>query len=152
MHVLSTPPAFILSQNQTLKNIFLKNLNLTNLNYNYWRNKVCFAKLCEYCIHLIDKNTTCWKFINTNLVKTYQFKLFNCKVSLSCSPFGATTIISYHYLSILSTLFLKFFKNFLSKWLQAFILKGFKALKNFIFVAIFLQIDNNLYYYSSSSS
>ena len=94
LHVLGTPPAFILSQDQTLIKIIV-------------------------CLKLILSLTDLLFFL---LFSYYNFRYSALHIGSSCSVFKglcrslATTILVYHDLPLLSTLFLKkfyFFESFL---------------------------------------
>ena len=94
LHVLGTPPAFVLSQDQTLQYTLLKN----RLALNYLiQNFVCLA-------HLLSA------FTSSKLARTFAFFLVLVQFS-RCCRFPATCIVYYTFKGLSST-FLPFFEKF----------------------------------------
>ncbi len=94
LHVLGTPPAFVLSQDQTLQYTLLKN----RLALNYLiQNFVCLARLLS-------------AFTSGKLARTFAFFLVLVQFS-RCCRFPATCIVYYTFKG-LSSAFLPFFEKF----------------------------------------
>ena len=100
LHVLGTPPAFILSQDQTLMLKFIPVQNLAWLVLN--RSTVVF-RFCSECSHSWPIPQAIFIRI-FRVLHTVQFSRFFVVVS-------ATARLCYHSCSFLSTTFLKFFSN-----------------------------------------
>ena len=99
LHVLGTPPAFILSQDQTL---MLKFVSVV---------KTCWSLTSVYCYFWVGSFRT--MFFEFSL-KNFQGNHVTVQLSMSILLSFATTSISYHFVFSLSRTFLKFFKIFLS--------------------------------------
>ena len=99
LHVLGTPPAFILSQDQTLKKfILVQNYNLV------------------YCLK-IDVNVSC---------TSVQFSKINLRYihSISVRPRRTCAFISYYYEIMMSTTFCR---NFTYSWISFLIDRLFET-------------------------
>ena len=125
LHVLSTPPAFILSQNQTLELIgikpILKDLRteaLSRLFFSHYLCWLCFVVLMYFKV--IDRNF----LSNLNLKEFISFySIFNLRfrTSVRCSFRGSSFILSHWFLFVkrfseVFQIFLKFFLNFIFIW------------------------------------
>ena len=121
LHVLSTPPAFILSQNQTLELIgikpILKDLRieaLSRLFFSHYLCWLCFVVLMYFKV--IDRNF----LSNLNLKEFISFySIFNLRfrTSVRCSFRGSSFILSHWFLFVkrfseVFSDFLKFFWTF----------------------------------------
>ena len=104
LHVLSTPPAFILSQNQTLELIgikpILKDLRteaLSRLFFSHYLCWLCFVVLMYFKV--IDRNF----LSNLNLKEFISFySIFNLRfrTSVRCSLRGSSFILSHWFLFV----------------------------------------------------
>ena len=106
LHVLSTPPAFILSQDQTLNKMVFKEPSGPS-NQFYWSLILSFKEI--------------WKSLSTKLLLVQEnflsssgascsFTLFNLQGARPASAAG--TCLLYHTFSLLSSPFLNFFRSF----------------------------------------
>ena len=105
--MLSTPPAFILSQDQTL---MLKSFNpasrsgfLNQKQVPIYCFKVCFLKSCSFIFRWLE-------FILDELCSSWIFQGYSL-FSYQCSLLFSATLICYHIFKCLSTTFL-FFSSF----------------------------------------
>ena len=131
LHMLCTPPAFVLSQDQTLQYTLLKN----RLALNYLiQNFVCLA-------HLLSA------FASSKLARTFAFFLVLVQFS-RCCRFPATCIVYYTFEGLSSAFFTFFRKVFSSLFFQA---ASFKQLSynNTIFTSCQLLFR---YFYKSFNS
>ena len=100
LHVLSMPPAFILSQNQTLKFNCLKSLHLCSNGSNYLLSLCWLAfkvTLFKY-FEKINGNYLSFACLS-NKISFLSYSIFNLlltKLSSSVLPLAATACISYH--------------------------------------------------------
>ena len=120
--MLSTPPAFILSQDQTLELRFSegKSMLLENsfsrrflLHWSGRINILAYSSVIYLCLGFVPK-IHCKNFRGWNILFCYQGSMF-------CFCFSAATFIGYHIFRCLSTTFLLFFKKFFklfSSWLS----------------------------------
>ena len=97
LHVLGTPPAFILSQDQTLMLKFIPVQNLAWLVLN--RSTVVF-RFCSECSHS-------WPITKGHFYKNFQGFTYCSVFKVLCC--FATARLLYHSVFCLSTTFLKFF-------------------------------------------
>ena len=97
LHVLGTPPAFILSQDQTLMLKFIPVQNLAWLVLN--RSTVVF-RFCSECSHS-------WPITKGHFYKNFQGFTYCSVFKVLCC--FATAILLYHRFAVLSTAFLKSF-------------------------------------------
>ena len=122
LNVLCTPPAFILSQDQTLECWYLNNdLSSIKSISELWFSSLTFL---EWIVLLLfDKRNCRDSTLISHLSSFVQFlMLFNFQGSGACllrflSP-RSTAYLLYHIQLRLSRGFLKFFKNFFSLFLQ----------------------------------
>ena len=102
LHVLGTPPAFILSQDQTLMLKFIPVQNLAWLVLN--RSTVVF-RFCSECSHS-------WPITKGHFYKNFQgFTYCSVFKVLLFVVVSATARLLYHNFVRLSTTFLKFFRT-----------------------------------------
>ena len=99
LHVLSTPPAFILSQDQTLMLKFIPVQNLAWLVLN--RSTVVF-RFCSECSHS-------WPITKGHFYKNFQGFTYCSVFKVLCC--FATARLLYHSFAVLSTAFLFLFLN-----------------------------------------
>ena len=133
MHVLSTPPAFILSQDQTL---MLKSFNPARRSgfsnqkqIPIYCFKVCFFKSCSFIFRWLE-------FILDELCSSWIFQGYSL-FSYQCSLLFSATLICYHIFKCLSTTFFiflfQFFRTDVLSFCDSFdiLSNPFRFVKNF---------------------
>ena len=110
LHVLSTPPAFVLSQDQTLKLILLY---LTVLPYDMLF-FVAFLKTTETTDFFSVRTSIILKLLTSFAFSS--FLLFSLSMCFAFVHFSRTARVYYHFQNFKSTLFSHFFGLFLKNF------------------------------------
>ena len=116
LHVLSTPPAFVLSQDQTLYKLYLNDLSRSNLYRAICHSFKNFLSLPLTVIDLTRSRQASVAFqtaftVFPAPVWCFSFRsLFNLQGTRSTT---AEQLLSYHYIPKMSTLFFIFSEKFL---------------------------------------
>ena len=119
MHVLGTPPAFVLSQDQTLKKLYLNNLSVAQIIFQV----ICSSKF--YSRIFVGLNSIFTRNLNNSLlskvflvrlhvIQFTRYRRCSHKLSLAANFYMLSQLISFvkYFFKFLKT-FLKCFKRFL---------------------------------------
>ena len=119
MHVLGTPPAFVLSQDQTLKKLYLNNLSVAQIIFQV----ICSSKF--YSRIFVGLNSIFTRNLNNSLlskvflvrlhvIQFTRYRRCSCKLSLATNFYMLSQLISF------VKYFFKFLKTFSKCFKQIF--------------------------------
>ena len=112
--MLGAPPAFVLSQDQTLNLILLKHQKCYNLNTQNNSDDVIIALLFELLLNWIPKRNPGFVHSHIRYCLIFKFPFRHRSLSVFRESLSVTALLLYHVVFGLSSTFLKFFEKVFS--------------------------------------